>query len=112
MAIVVHITVLYRVGLMVEAFAVLSMKNWNRGFMYCTYYHVRFVKKDIWFVVGALRAEDNVVFERAFDGESELFEFFVPPGREPEFLSFMDCLSRRGHVLSLEQKPNRFQSQA
>ena len=79
--------------------------------MYCTYYHVRFVKKTTWFVVGVLRAEDNVVFERALDSDTEIFEFFVPPGREPEFLSFMDCLTRRGYVLSIEQKPNRLQPQ-
>lgn len=76
--------------------------------MYCSYYHVRFVKKFIWFVVGVLRAEDNVVFERALDSDPEIFEFFVPPGREPEFLSLMDCLSKKGYVLSLEARPNRF----
>ena len=76
--------------------------------MYCSYYHVRFIKKTIWFVVGVLRAEDNIVFERAFDGESDLFEFFVPPGREFEFLRLIDVLRHRGHVVSLEQKPNRF----
>ncbi len=78
--------------------------------MYCLYYHVRFIKKTTWFVVGVLRAEDNVVFERALDSDTEIFEFFIPPGRESEFLSFMDCLTRRGYVLSIEKKPNRLQS--
>jgi hypothetical protein len=65
------------------------------------------VKEKIWFVVGALRAEDNIVFERATDTDSLLFDFFVPSGLEVEFLQLMGMFERRGCLVSLEALPNR-----
>lgn len=75
--------------------------------MYCRYYQARLVKESIWFIVGCLKAESNLVFDRATDHDHTLFEFFVPPQTVTEFLGFMDCLQRRGMVLTLEELPNR-----
>lgn len=77
--------------------------------MYCRYYLARLVKETTWFVVGLLKAESNLVFERATDEDPQLFEFFVPTDREREFLSFMECLRRRGLVVTLEQARNRLE---
>lgn len=77
--------------------------------MYCRYYLARLPRETTWFVVGLLKAESNLVFERATDQDPQLFEFFVPPDREQEFLSFMACLQRRGLVGTLEQVHNRLE---
>ena len=77
--------------------------------MYCRYYLARLVKETTWFVVGLLKAESNLVFERATDQDRQLFEFFVPADREQEFLSFMGCLQRRGLVVTFEQAHNRLE---
>jgi hypothetical protein len=80
--------------------------------MYCLYYQARLVKEMTWFVVGALRAEHSFVFERSVNPQDpQLFEFFVPAEHKEEFLTFMDCMIRRGHVVNLERKPNRLQPQ-
>ena len=77
--------------------------------LYCCYYQARFVRETTWFVVGCLRAENNLVFERATDEDPQLFEFFVSPHCEEEFLKFMEYMQHKGLVLSLEQKPNRLE---
>ncbi len=77
--------------------------------MYCHYYLARLVKEKTWFIVGLLKAESNLVFERATDEDQQIFEFFVPMDREEEFLSFMDCLIRRKLVTNLEKKSNRLE---
>jgi len=35
-----------------------------------------------------------MVFERASDNDSQVFEFFVSPGREQEFIGFLQCLGK------------------
>lgn len=77
--------------------------------MYCSYYQARFVKETTWFVVGCLKAESNLVFERATDDDRQLFEFFVTPSCEPEFVSFMACMEGWGYVSDLVKLPNRLQ---
>lgn len=74
---------------------------------YCEYYQARFLKEKTWFVVGCLRAESNLVFDRATAEDPQVFEFFVPPHREMEFLAVMNIFEKKGYVFSLEKKLNR-----
>ncbi len=76
--------------------------------MNCIYYQARLVREKIWFVVGTLRAETNLVFERALENDRTMFEFFVPPQNDDDFLAFMDILAKRGCIVTFEKKKNRF----
>ena len=76
--------------------------------MYCKYYHGEILREKTWFVTGCLKSHDNLVFERAIDKDNNIFEFFVPPQLESEFLHVMSYLQKNGYVLSLEEKENRF----
>jgi hypothetical protein len=74
---------------------------------YCTYYQARVEKNKTWFMVGSFRNDDHIAFERAFEGQTDLFEFFVPVDQEKYFLHLIQCLQKRGVVLEFEKKPNR-----
>ena len=75
---------------------------------YCSYYQAVLKRNRIWFVVGVLRNEDHVVFERACEGNTSTFEFFVPTGQEQRFLDVMKTFQESGEVSQLEKLPNRF----
>ena len=71
----------------------------------CAYYQGILKRDTTWFVVGALRNEDHVVFERALDKKQNLFEFFVPKDQETVFLHIMNYMQKNGYVLSLRKLP-------
>ena len=54
--------------------------------MFCKYYTAHVPRETTWFVTGNLRSHENLVFERTLDPKTGLFEFFVPPLMEEEFL--------------------------
>lgn len=72
--------------------------------MDCAYYHGYLVREKIWFVVGLLRNEDHLCFERALDKKDGSFEFFVPYGQEELFVRIMTHLQELGCVTSFEKK--------
>ena len=74
----------------------------------CLYYHARIERAKIWFVVGSLRNEDHVCFERALDKKMNTFEFFVPEGQQVRFLQLMNYFTTHGFVFGLEQRDNPF----
>lgn len=75
--------------------------------MYCEYYQATVLKEKTWFLSATFRNENNLVFARALEGKSSVFEFFVPKDQEPEFLRITELLKSKGIILSLEKKPNR-----
>ena len=79
--------------------------------MYCQYYQADVNLSFTWFVTGVLRSEDNMVFDRAQDGNSRVLEFFVPVDYEDKFLSIMQYLQQAGYITKLEKKENRFKTQ-
>ena len=79
--------------------------------LYCEYYQGVVLRPKVWFVIGCLRSQNNLLFERALDGKASLFEFFVPPMREQEFLAIMSFFQEQGYVLSLEKRPNRIKTE-
>lgn len=80
--------------------------------MYCSYYQAIIDRQKTWFVVGALRSCEGLVFERTLSKEQNLFEFFVSPGMEPVFLSFMNEFAAQGLVRNLVPLPNRLEHEA
>ena len=72
--------------------------------MKCLYYQGYVVREKIWFVVGVLRNEDHLCFERTVDKHTNLFEFFVPAGNDKIFRHLMDYFVAQGYVFDLEQK--------
>lgn len=73
--------------------------------MKCLYYQGYLVREKIWFVVGMLRNEDHLCFERTVDKHTNLFEFFVPAGNEKAFIHLMDYCVEQGYIFGLEKKP-------
>lgn len=76
--------------------------------MYCKYYQAKTVKEKTWFIVGALRNEENLVFERTIDTKESILEFFVAKESEQSFLKIMHYFQKRGYILDIKKLPNRF----
>lgn len=77
---------------------------------YCAYYQAVLKKEEALFVVGTLKFFDHVCFDRTIDKENLIYEFFVPPALEAEFLKIMEFLTHKGIVSNLEKLPNRIQA--
>ena len=75
---------------------------------YCLYYHVAVEKQKTWFVVGIMRNEDHLAFERTLAGQNNILEFFVPEALEQPFLILMEMLKKSGCVLGWSKLPNRY----
>lgn len=77
---------------------------------YCLYYQASVNREKTWFVVGALRNEDHLAFERAMENKQDILEFLVPPSQEKSFLEFILQLQERGVVFWCKKQTNRFAS--
>lgn len=78
---------------------------------YCLYYQALVDREKTWFVVGALRNEDHIAFERALENQTDVLEFFVPHCQETFFLELMHQLYTHGAVHRCEEKVNRYSNQ-
>lgn len=74
---------------------------------YSIYYQARVQRELCWMVTSTLRFCDHVAFDRTIDKEDSVFEFFVAPDLEDEFLAIAHCLRKRGVLLDLKKLPNR-----
>lgn len=77
--------------------------------MYCKYYQAHVLKNKVWFLVSALRSFDHLVFDRTYDKEKSIFEFFIPADLEPYFLDLMHYFEKNGLIFSFQELPNRLQ---
>jgi len=75
---------------------------------YCSYYQAGLVVEKTWFVVGALRNEDHLAFERALENQTDILEFFVPVSQEACFVDLMQHFQSKGYITWLEKKTNRY----
>jgi hypothetical protein len=75
---------------------------------YSKYYQANIDKTKGWFFVGILRSYENIAFDRTLDKQSALFEIFVAPDLQAEFLDLMNLLIARKIVFNLRELPNRF----
>lgn len=76
---------------------------------FCIYYQANIKREYVWFVAGALRNEDHIVFERTLDKKTSLFEFFVPDLHHDLFVKIMKSFEKKGYVSDFKQLPNRLQ---
>ena len=77
--------------------------------MYCSYYQAHLVPSTVWFVVSILKSFEHMAFDRAFDVEQSIFEFFVVPAAEPTFLAVMEYMQSKGYISYYKKLPNRLQ---
>ena len=76
---------------------------------WCSYYQATIRPADVWFFAATLRSCDHMAFDRTLDTARSLFEFFVPPAYEQEFLDFMRFFIDKSLVTNLKKIPNRLQ---
>ena len=74
---------------------------------YCSYYQALVSKSDTWFLVAVLRSFEHCVFDRTFDAQKAVVEFFVPQDTEDTFLEVMNYLQQQNVVFKFEKLPNR-----
>jgi hypothetical protein len=76
--------------------------------IYCRYYQAYIKKDSVWHFTSVLRSIEHLAFDRTFDVEASIFEFFVTEGCVEDFLAIMCYFERLGIVTSLQNLPNRF----
>jgi hypothetical protein len=75
--------------------------------LFSLYFQAHVKKELCWMVSSTLKYVDHVAFDRTIEKEESLFEFFVSPDREDDFLDMMDKLAKIGVILTLQKLPNR-----
>ncbi len=78
--------------------------------MICLYYQAHVTREKVWFFVGVLRSFEHLVFDRTFDKEHSIFEFFVPKDLNQYFLDLMQYFQDEGIVHNLQELPNRLKN--
>lgn len=78
---------------------------------YSLYYQARVQKELCWMVTATIRFMDHVAFDRTVDKEQSIFEFYVAPDLEAEFLSVANRLIKHKVFLTLEKLPNRMMTE-
>ena len=75
---------------------------------YSIYYQAEIPKRFGWYITAILRSHDNLAFDRTIDVQKNVFEFFVAPEKEDEFIYFMNLMEQKGAALNVTKLPNRF----
>ena len=78
---------------------------------YSIYYQAHVQKELCWMVTATIRFMDHVAFDRTIDKENSIFEFYVAPDLEDEFLQVANRLLRRNIFLTLTKLPNRLMTE-
>ena len=74
---------------------------------YCLYYRAKIKKELCWLVTSTLRYSEHLAFDRCYDKEQSIFEFFVAPDLEKVFLSIMAKFEKHGIMSEIQSLPNR-----
>lgn len=74
---------------------------------YCSYYQATIARRESLYFVALLHSYDHLSFDRTFDVENSIFEFFVPESTESYFLEVMAELEKAGYVSDLKKMENR-----
>lgn len=74
---------------------------------YCLYYQAKIEKHLCWLVTSTLRYSEHVAFDRCYDKEQSVFEFFVAPQLDSVFLDIMKSFEKHAIISNLVQMPNR-----
>lgn len=78
---------------------------------YSIYYQAHVQKELCWMVTATIRFMDHVAFDRTIDKENSVFEFYVAPDLEDEFLQIAHRLLKRNIFLTLQKLPNRLMTE-
>jgi hypothetical protein len=73
----------------------------------CAYFQAYVRPQECWFFVGVLRSYEYVCFDRTYDVEGSIFEFFVPHEYEEQFIAVMSYFAQKEVVESIQKLPNR-----
>jgi hypothetical protein len=76
---------------------------------YCSYYRAHIKKPEVISFVSILKSFDHLCFDRSYDVEKSIFEFFVPHSQEELFLKLLTSFEHKGIVSAIEKLPNRLQ---
>jgi len=79
--------------------------------MYCAYYQAEVAKEKTWFLVSTLRSHEHLAFDRTYDKEKGIFEFFVPIELEQYLVAFLNTMKEQGVVRSFEKQINRLSTE-
>ncbi|MBV8661122.1 MAG: hypothetical protein JO129_03185 [Candidatus Dependentiae bacterium] len=74
---------------------------------YCLYYQAKIKKELCWLVTSTLRYSEHLAFDRCYDKENSIFEFFVAPDFQDVFLSIMAKFEKHGIATEVVSLPNR-----
>lgn len=77
---------------------------------YCSYFQAQVKKIDTWFFVATLRSHEHYAFDRTYNKEHGVFEFFVPSGYEKEFVGLMGWYESQGIISDFKKLPNRLKN--
>ena len=75
--------------------------------VYCSYFQATVSKKETWFFVATLRSNEHLMFDRTFDVEQGIFEFFVPCDNVARFINIMRYYEQQGIIRDFKELPNR-----
>lgn len=78
---------------------------------YCAYYQAQIPTNRTHFFVALLRSHEHLCFDRTLTQSPnvQLFEFFVPVGKQKEFEAIMGWFESLGISSNLQQLPNRIE---
>ena len=75
---------------------------------YSLYYRAQVERELCWIVTSTLRYSEHVAFDRCYDKENSIFEFFVAHDLQDVFLSIMNIFEKHGIISQFQLLPNRF----
>lgn len=78
---------------------------------YCLYYRAKIQKELCWLVTSTLRYSEYLAFDRCYDKENSIFEFFVAPDFHDVFMLIMTKFQKHGIATEVQQLPNRLLDQ-
>jgi len=74
---------------------------------YCSYYRAKVNRSLTWFFVATFRSCEHIGFDRTFDAQEGIFEFFVPQDLEENFVKIMNHYHDIQIISELKKLPNR-----
>ena len=74
---------------------------------YCLYFQAHVERERVWILASILRSCEHLAFDRNFDMQESIFEFFVPEGSLDEFQSLMNYFEKEKVIFDLECLTNR-----
>lgn len=74
---------------------------------YSSYYQAYVERSSCWYLVAVLKSCEHLAFDRTLDSTTNLFEFYVTPAREQEFINLMHYFEDQHLLTEFKKLPNR-----